>query len=254
MRDFAQKISSLHVPQGTAGIAFLGQAGFVFKTPENKLIAIDPYLSDCCERYFGFKRLMPHILDARDLIFDQIIVSHAHYDHFDPDSIPNLMSNGHTELIGANDTKVECERLNIQDRVTYLSCNETLERDGVKVTGVPCDHGELAPDALGLIIEIAGKRIYLMGDTAYRPDLLENELLQNMDLLILPINGAFGNLNEEEAARVIDKLKPSLAVPCHFWNFAEHGGNPGIFQEKMKEITPDSKYRLMRQGEIMVLV
>ena len=141
MRDFAQKLSSLQVPKGTVGVAFLGQAGFVFKTPENKLVAIDPYLSDCCERYFGFKRLMPYVLDAQDLIFDQLIISHAHYDHFDPDSVPILMSNGQTELIGAKDTKAECERLGIKDRVTYLSCNETALREGVKVTGVPCDHG-----------------------------------------------------------------------------------------------------------------
>lgn len=253
MRDFSQRVSSLVVPKGAFGVCFLGQAGFIFKTSDNNLIAVDPYLSDCCERYFGFKRLMPHIMDANDLIFDELIVSHAHYDHFDPDSIPVLMSNGHTELIGAKDTKEECERLGIKGNITYLSCNETLVRNDVKVTGLPCDHGELAPDALGLLIEIAEKRIYMMGDTAYRPDLLENPLLHNVDLLVLPINGAFGNLNEEEAALVIKALAPKLAVPCHYWNFAEHGGNPGLFQEKMKEIAPESCYRLMRQGEIMIL-
>ena len=253
MTDFAQKVSALTVPEGTVGVCFLGQAGFIFKTSDNQLIAVDPYLSNCCERYFGFKRLMPYILEANDLVFDRIIVSHAHYDHFDPDSIPVLMSNGHTELIGAKDVKAECDRLEIHQNVTYLSCGETLERGSLKVTGLPCDHGELAPDALGLMIEISGKRIYMMGDTAYRPDLLENAELHHTDLLILPINGAFGNLNEEEAAKVIKELTPGLAVPCHYWNFAEHGGNPGIFQEKMKELAPTGMYRLMRQGEIMIL-
>lgn len=253
MNEFAQKISSFHVPGGMIGIAFLGQAGFILKTPENKLIAIDPYLSNCCERYFGFKRLMPHILGAGELIFDQIIVSHAHYDHFDPDSIPMLMSNGHTELIGPKDIKMECERLRIRKNVTYLALGKTLVRAGMKVTGVQCDHGEQAPDALGLLIEIGRKRIYITGDTAYRPDILENDSLQGADLLILPINGAFGNLNEEEAVRVIEKLRPVLAVPCHYWNFAEHGGNPCIFQKKMKEIVPEISYRLMGQGEMMLL-
>ncbi|WP_027291979.1 MBL fold metallo-hydrolase [Robinsoniella sp. KNHs210] len=253
MSEFAQKISSFHVPDGMIGIAFLGQAGFILKTTENKLIAIDPYLSDCCERYFGFKRLMPHILGASELIFDQIIVSHAHYDHFDPDSIPVLMSNGHTELIGAKDIKLECERLGIYKNVTYLTLDKTLVRSGVKVTGVRCDHGELAKDALGLLIEMERKRIYVTGDTSYRPDILENKSLQGTDLLILPINGAFGNLNEEEAVQVIKKLRPVLTVPCHYWNFAEHGGNPGVFQEKMKEIVPEISYQLMRQGEMMLL-
>jgi L-ascorbate 6-phosphate lactonase len=118
---------------------------------------------------------------------------------------------------------------------------------------MPCDHGELAPDALGLLLTMGGKRIYIMGDTAYRPDLLENPEIQGVDLLILPINGAFGNLNEEQAARVIAALKPALAIPCHFWNFAEHGGDPGKFQKEMAEIAPESAYRLMRQGEGMLL-
>ena len=252
MKDFAQKVSALVVPEGSVGVCFLGQAGFIFKTSDNQLIAVDPYLSNCCERYFGFKRLMSYILDANDLVFDQIIVSHAHYDHFDPDSIPVMMSNGHTELIGAKDVKAECDRLGIHQNVTYLSCGDIVERGSMKVTGLPCDHGELAPDALGLMIEIAGKRIYIMGDTAYRPDMLEDEKLHHTDLLILPINGAFGNLNEEEAAKVICELSPGFAVPCHYWNFAEHGGNPGVFQEKMKEIAPERAYHLMRQGEIKI--
>ena len=253
MRDFAQKVATLVVPEGEVGVFFLGQAGFIFKTSNNKLIAVDPYLSNCCERYFGFKRLMPYILDAQELVFDHIIASHAHYDHFDPDSIPTLLSNGHTEFIGAMDTKSECERLGLLKKVTYLACEEVLERDGFKVTGMPCDHGELAPDALGLLFEMAGKKIYLMGDTAYRPELLKNPSLQNVDLLILPINGAFGNLNEEEAAKVIKELSPKLSVPCHYWNFAQHGGNPGVFIQKMQEIAPSNSYNLMRQGEALIL-
>ena len=253
MRDFAQKVASLQVSEDSVGVCFLGQAGFVFKAPDNQLIAVDPYLSNCCERYFGFKRLMPYILDANDLVFDQIIVSHAHYDHFDPDSIPVMMANGHTELIGALDTKAECERLGIHSNVTFLACGETLKRSTVNITGVPCDHGEDTPYALGLIIEISGKKIYIMGDTAYRPDYLENVLLHGVDLLIMPINGAFGNLNEEEAAKVIQELNPALSIPCHYWNFAEHGGNPGLFQQKMKQLAPDREYRLMKQGEIVIL-
>lgn len=253
MRSFADKVASLQVPEGHVGIGFLGQAGFVFKAPDRQLIAVDPYLSNCCERYFGFKRLMPYILDAHDLIFDQVIATHAHFDHFDPDSMPLLMDNGHTELIGAPDTKAECDRLGIQDRVAYLACGESLKRGSMTVTGLPCDHGKDTPYALGLLIEISGKRIYIMGDTAYRPDYLENPLVQNVDLLILPINGAFGNLNEEQAARGIAALKPKLAVPCHYWNFAEHGGNPGVFGQKMEELAPDSAYKLMQQGEIVIL-
>lgn len=203
MENFAQKVLGCRVSEGSVGVFFLGQAGFIFKTPSGQLAAADPYLSDCCERYFGFKRLMPHILEPRELVLDQLIISHAHYDHFDPDSVPLLMANGHTELIGAQDTRTECRRLNLEKNITYLSVGDTAVRGKMAVKAMPCDHGELAPDALGLLITVEDKKIYLMGDTAYRPDLLDNEEIQGVDLLILPINGAFGNLNEEQAARVI---------------------------------------------------
>jgi L-ascorbate 6-phosphate lactonase len=253
MESFAQKVISTPIPENGAGVFFLGQAGFVFKTPAGKLIALDPYLSDCCHRHFGFKRLMPYILEPKELTFDMLLVSHGHYDHFDPDSVPALMENGKTHLIGAKDVKAECDTLGLTERLTFIAVGDTVTDGDFTVTALPCDHGELAPDALGLLVEINGKRIYSMGDTCYRPDLLTDPRLRDLDLLILPINGAFGNLNEEQAAQVIATLKPKLAVPCHFWNFAEHGGSPDLFQEKMKELAPDCAYTLMRQGEGIVL-
>lgn len=253
MNDFAVNVLTKNVPKSCVAVFFLGQAGFVIKTDENKLIAIDPYLSDCCNRYFGFKRLMPYILKPDELELDYLLVSHAHYDHFDPDSVPVLMSNGKTEMIGAYDTKAECERLNISGNVTYIASGDTVSRGNIKVTAVPCDHGELAPDAVGLLIEVGNKKIYYMGDTAYRTDLLDNKLLTDIDLLILPINGAFGNLDEKQAADIAGKIKAGKTVPCHYWNFAEHGGNPDIFAKEMKESAPKLDTVLMRPGECTVI-
>ena len=251
MQTFIDEIKNTTVPSGSVGVFFLGQAGFLFKTDEGKLIAVDPYLSNCCERFFGFKRLMPYLCEASELFLDYLVISHGHYDHFDPDSVPTLVSNGAT-LIGAKDIAVECEKCGVKD-FTTLAVGETVSYGYFSVKGVACDHGDLAPDALGLLITIGDKKIYYMGDTAFRPDLLENEEIRGVDLLLLPINGAFGNLNERQASEVIKTLSPSLAVPCHYWNFAEHGGTPILFQQAMSEVAPDKKYVLMRQGEHIIL-
>lgn len=246
---FSVKVLTQTVPEGQLALYFLGQAGFLLKTAQGKLVAIDPYLSNCCQRYFGFKRLMPRILEPNDLSLDALLISHAHYDHFDPDSVPALLSGGNTKLICAQDVAAECQRLGLSGDITYLARGEQAQTDFFTVTGMPCDHGELAPLALGLLIEIGSKKLFYMGDTAYRPDYLEDPRLQDLDVLLLPINGAFGNLNEEQAARVVRKLQPKLAIPCHYWNFAEHGGNPGLFQTAMAQLAPGCTYRLMAQGE-----
>lgn len=251
MQSFIQRVEGYSTNKNELGVFFLGQAGFLFKTDNGKLIAVDPYLSDCCNRFFGFKRLMPYLCDANELRPDDLIVSHGHYDHFDPDSVPTLVKNG-ARLLGAKDIAAECEKLGIDD-YSVLSEGETVDLGYFSVKGMPCDHGELAPDALGLLFTIGDKRIYYMGDTAYRPELLENPELHGVDLLLLPINGAFGNLDSLQAANVVKRLAPKLAVPCHFWNFAEHGGDPDAFQKHLRELAPEQKYVLMRQGELLTI-
>ena len=44
-----------------------------------------------------------------------------------------------------------------------------------------------------------------------------------------------------------------LTIPCHYWNFAEHGGDPALFAETMKTQYPDLSYLLMRPGESIEL-
>lgn len=246
MGRFADNIRGMFVPKGKVAVFWAGQAGYIIKTSENKLIALDIYLSDCCERYFGFKRVMPYLLEAHELSFDYVIASHGHYDHFDVDSVPALMR-GDTKFIGAMDTKAECERLGITKNTTFLNCGDQYEADGFTLTGVPCDHGADTPYALGLWFEIEGKTIYYMGDTAFRKDYLENPRVQSPNLLLAPINGMFGNLDSKEAAAVAEILKPEVTVPCHFWNFVQHGGNPNEFISIMEE--KQLPYHLLRMGE-----
>ena len=235
-------------------LTFAGQAGFIIDTADGYRIGIDLYLSDCCNRYFGFKRLMPYIFDPMTLGLDLLIATHAHYDHFDPDAVPLIMSDARTELLCAYDVKGEAERLGLDEkRITYAKVGDTFERDGVKIKAVACDHGSETPHAIGLLIFADGKKIYIAGDTCYREDNLSSEELHGADIMIMPINGAFGNLNEREGARAVSVVEPALAIPCHYWNFAEHGGNPDVFAHEMKEVYGNDRYLLMRAGEQITL-
>ena len=231
-------------------LTFAGQAGFILQTEKGIRIGIDLYLSDCCNRYFGLKRLMPYVFNPEKMELDLLIATHAHYDHFDPDSIPLMMKNGKTKLICATDCKAETEMLNLdQSRITYLKVGDVFENADVKITAMPCDHGEEAPEAIGLFIEADGRRIYVAGDTCFREDTFSREELLGADVFIMPINGAFGNLNETEGAKAAGIVKAKLTIPCHYWNFAEHFGSPHLFMQQMDENYPDLKYNLMRVGE-----
>ena len=115
----ADDITRMSVPKGGVGIFWVGQAGFVLKTDDGRLIGIDLYLSDCCERYFGFQRIMPYLLEPHEIVFDALLISHAHYDHFDVDAVPMLFR-PKTHMIAACDAEAECKRLGIRGNIDYI--------------------------------------------------------------------------------------------------------------------------------------
>ena len=71
--------------------------------------------------------------------------------------------------------------------------------------------------------------------------------------MIAPINGAYGNLNEDDCAELSKVLSPELTIPCHYGLFATHRGLPGLFMEIMREKCPDNDYLLMTMGESIIL-
>lgn len=248
MHDLAMRILAA---TGT-NIFSVGQAGFIIKSSSGQLLAIDLYLSDCVERLegnVGFKRLLPKILSPYELEFDVVICTHPHWDHFDVDAVPVLMSNGHTELFCSVNCAELVKTLQMEyydSHITYVKPLESYDIGDFHIDFVNCDHGEGASDAVGVVVIVDGKIIYEAGDTCLRLDRIR-EIPQPLDILIAPINGAYGNLNEEECAVLSEHLKPGIMVPCHYGMFASHHGDVGKFYDVMTE--KKLPFLLMQQGE-----
>ena len=252
MRDFA--INILTAPAGKAYLFSTGQAGFIIKSSGGNLLGIDLYLTDCVERiegHMGYHRLMPKILSPHDLMFDVIIATHPHKDHFDDDAIPILMSNENMKLFASVECEKEVHRLNMSnERITYVRPGEQYTVKDFQLKFVNCDHGKGAPDAVGVIVVVGGKRIYFAGDTCIRPDRRDEYLAGGaIDVMVAPINGAYGNMNEKECVSFAALLSPKLTIPCHYGMFAAHGGDPDKFCHIMKAQSPQLEFRLLTQGE-----
>ena len=102
---------------------------------------------------------------------DVICLTHAHFDHFDPDAMPILMSNPHTKLYLSHDCRKLIERLDMQRcKTEYMAPGESYTEGDFTLHFVSCDHGTLAPDAVGAIITVDGKNIFFAGDTCLRLD------------------------------------------------------------------------------------
>jgi L-ascorbate 6-phosphate lactonase len=258
MKNFAKIIKETRVEPGSLAIFWIAQAGFVFKTPGGKVIYTDPYLTDYAQRTlpeygYGFKRIMATLIEPEEVDADYVISTHSHADHFDADAMPILAKNSRIHFIGAPD----CQELYIKadikhDRFTILHQAETLELEGFKLSGVYADHSDLALEALGLWFEFDGIKVWQVGDSAYRPGKWQDLFEQYVDVLILPINGAYGNMNEVEAAKLARDSHACMVIPCHFWMFPLHFGNPADFLEACKRYAPEVMPLLMTQGELFL--
>ena len=252
MNDLAIRILSAQL--GKTHLFSVGQAGFVLKSAAGQTLAWDLYLSECGERLegnVGFKRLLPKLLFPEEISFDFVLASHFHFDHFDRDSIPALLANGRTRLLAALDCSDLVEELHLDYyNVAYVRPGDEICAGDFSVRYVNCDHGTLAPHAVGAVITVDGKRIFFTGDTCLRLDRTEEILATGeIDVMIAPINGAYGNLNEQDCARLSKAIHPHLTIPCHYGMFASHGGDPGVFRRFMLEECPENAYLLMQMGE-----
>ncbi len=243
--------------EGTC-IFSLGQAGYVIKNKRGMLLAVDPYLSDCVEReegHIGFKRLLPQLIQPEDIIFDVIIATHQHLDHFDIDAMGNLLKNRHTQLFATSGCSGSVQEIGISsEQIRYVKHGDRFDVAGFSIQFIQCDHGDAVLDAVGVIIEVDEKVICETGDTCLRLDRIEEIKSCGIpDVLIGPINGAYGNMNEEEFAILSGNVLPRITIPCHYGMFASHGGDPGFFLEYMKREYPSNEVLLLCQGEMLEL-
>ena len=256
MLSLIEKVRSARL--GKTHLFSVGQAGFVVKSASGQLLAIDLYLTDCVERlegHAGFKRLLPKVLAPDDLVFDAVVCTHQHLDHFDTDAVPAMLANGHTRLLCSHD----CEELimqlgmdNFLEAISFVAPGDSRSIGDFQLDFVNCDHGEAAPGAVGVIVTVDGKRIYETGDTRLRLDWLDEILaFGHIDVLVAPINGRYGNMNEVDCSQLSGALCPTITVPCHYGMFASHHGDVGLFYEIMLKMGLPAL--IMAQGEQLTL-
>lgn len=229
---------------------WLGQAGFIIKS-YNNIIAIDPYLTDCGERIKGFKRLTPKLISPSELKADIYITTHIHFDHFDFDAVPIAAKCNKTKFYGPKTCVDKYREIGIKNkRITLLELDKEININDITIKAVYADHGTLAPDAIGILLKVNGIKLYFSGDTAYHPEKMSQVIDFKPDIAVLSVNGKFGNLTPAEGANLSSIINSKIAIPCHFWTFKEHGGDPLLFEIEMSKQAPECEVKFMSQGEM----
>jgi L-ascorbate metabolism protein UlaG (beta-lactamase superfamily) len=144
---------------------------------------------------------------------DVILLTHAHFDHYQPHEIERLRKDG-TKVVAPKDIAAE-----LGGDVTAVAPGDSVDVSGIKIQAVPAynvveERLDMHPQAngwVGYLIELDGRTYYHAGDTDALPEL---ERLRT-DVAMIPIGGTY-TMDFREAAGLVKAMSPQVAVPMHF--------------------------------------
>lgn len=228
---------------------WLGQSGFLIQW-QGQYLLMDPYLSDSLTHKYArtekpHTRMSELVIDPARLNFiDVVTSSHNHTDHLDGETLRPLfrVNPDLTLVIPEANREFVAERVELDPaRPLGLNDGEQTTVAGFIIHAVPAAHETVARDAdgqcrfLGYVVQFGPYTLYHSGDTMWYDGMVETLAPFDIDVALLPINGAAperkvaGNLNAEEAVRLAQEIKARLVIPCHYDMFAFNTANPDDF-------------------------
>ena len=166
---------------------------------------------------------------------DYIFITHDHYDHYDEESIKNIMKSETMIVVP------EC----LKERVSKLTTNYFLVSPNEKYNladlsfettfsyNIDKPFHPKEKGYVGYKIKLEDKHLYIMGDTDY----LEENLHMTCDICFIPIGGTY-TMDVQEAAAYINELKPELAIPIHYGSIV---GDLSLSKQFIDLVNPDIK-------------
>jgi L-ascorbate metabolism protein UlaG (beta-lactamase superfamily) len=176
----------------------------------------------------GPKRLVAPALGVRDLPrLDGILLSHAHFDHFDLPSLRRL-EHSRTQVVTAARTS-DLLRVDRYQDVRELHWGEHGAIGPVKITAFRVKHwgarigSDLYRGYNGYILESGRYRVLFAGDTAWTPAFRELKSAKPFDLAIMPV-GAYNpwvqnHCTPEQAERMARDAGAERVLPVHHQTF-----------------------------------
>jgi L-ascorbate metabolism protein UlaG (beta-lactamase superfamily) len=141
---------------------------------------------------------------------DLILVTHEHHDHFSPDDI-NKIAKPSTAYVAPASVAAR-----LSGAVHSVRPGDRLSLQGVDIRAMPAYnigkpfHPKSAGH-VGYVITLAGRSIYIAGDTDKIPEMSDLKV----DVAMLPVGGKY-TMTAEEAAQAANEIRPGVAVPMHF--------------------------------------
>ena len=213
-------------------LQYLGQCGFLMEAPGVRIVT-DPYLSYALDRNATdrqpWHRAYPPPCTLAALAPDAVVISHAHPDHLDKETLAPYFAQG-----GGAPVIVPAPVLPFAKAFAPSACaakaEQALRFQNAEIIPIPCAHTQLRQDengdytALSYLIVLEGRRIFFGGDMSMYDGLAVHIRALEPDVLLLPANGAdyfrtadgiIGNLSCIEAAKLTASCGLREYIPMH---------------------------------------
>jgi len=212
-------------------LTYLGHSGFLFSDGKHTLV-VDPFLTGN-----PLAKHKPH-----DITCNYIALTHAHEDHFG--DTPAIAKQNNATVIAAFEICNLCTELGIE-KTDPGNPGGRVYTDFGYVAFTPAFHsssyqGRYMGQPCGLVISIAGKKIYHAGDTALFSDMKLIGEIAKPDIALLPVGDRF-TMGPKLATLAAEWIKPKVAIPIHYKTFPLLTDDISEFKPKgveVKEMQP----------------
>ena len=158
-----------------------------------------------------------------------IFITHDHYDHFSPKDIAKI-AKGETILVVpermAGKAKVAAGMVG---RIETVSQGVSREAAGLEFETVPA-YNRLKPfhpksgGWVGYLLKTGEETVYIAGDT----DATVEAAQVRCDIAMVPIGGTY-TMNAKQAAELINRIQPAVAIPTHYGSVVGSKDDAGVF-------------------------
>jgi L-ascorbate metabolism protein UlaG (beta-lactamase superfamily) len=192
-------------------IRYLGHAAFSLTDGDTEVL-VDPFLTGNPKAAISADEPRP----------DAILLTHGHSDHYG--DVVDIAKRTGATVVAITEVAGELSgKLGDDHPVLNPNLGGTVELPWGTVRLVPAWHTSTTPDGTvstpaGMVIELGGKRIYHVGDTALFSDLALPGKRGRIDVALVPIGGHF-TMDRFDAVVAAELIGADQIIPCHYGTF-----------------------------------
>src|SRR4051794_3716373 len=191
-------------------IRFLGHSCFEL-SDGNVRVLIDPFLTGNPKAAASADEVQP----------DVVLLTHGHGDHYG--DVVGIAKRTGATVVALVEIAGEIGEQGVEDvRDPNIGGTVTFDWGWVKL--VPAWHTSTTPNGTvtvpaGLLVNLGGKLVYHLGDTALFSDLqLISRRGDHVDVALVPIGGHY-TMDRYDAVTAVEFVNPTTVIPCHYDTF-----------------------------------